>query len=214
MSKPNHYKREQLNKLWKELEESPDYEKCGYYTNSIGSILNAFREADLGFEEARQIIVDLIKTGSCAEIQSDQLVLQMKGKLDTPKSSLNCDSASTEEVGKGMNSTTPAERLLDRLKYIVPPDVAQRILDNFNVKQKGVDRLSTPEKRIVDSRCGCCGGEMVALEQLWCSKCQSHVRGEGIELWERTYFARYGKDCPFDIININDEISDGTKYVG
>lgn len=44
-------KRQQVNKLVQELQKKPDHEKHGHYLNP-GSILNAYREGDLLFDDA------------------------------------------------------------------------------------------------------------------------------------------------------------------
>lgn len=43
--------------------------------------------------------------------------------------------------------------------------------------------------------CGCCGRQCNTGE-LWCRDCKAHVL-DGGHLWERTYFARYERECPF-----------------
>jgi hypothetical protein len=54
-----HPKLDQLNALRAEIEkdksEHPET-KLGYYRNSVGSILNAYREADITFDEAVQLL--------------------------------------------------------------------------------------------------------------------------------------------------------------
>jgi len=48
-------KRQKLNELFKELQQKPDSEKMGY-SLSPGGILNAYREADISFEEAKDAL--------------------------------------------------------------------------------------------------------------------------------------------------------------
>lgn len=43
--------------------------------------------------------------------------------------------------------------------------------------------------------CGCCGRE-IGETQIWCADCDRHIAKHG-ELWDRTYWAQYGKACPF-----------------
>lgn len=51
--------------------------------------------------------------------------------------------------------------------------------------------------------CGCCGEEIpddgvgVNIET-WCAQCKVHVGTEG-PMWERTFSAIYGGDCPFQV---------------
>lgn len=55
--------------------------------------------------------------------------------------------------------------------------------------------------------CGCCGNEIPpkAASMLWCGRCAGHVMRRStyehrhIPVWERTYFARTGQDCPFQV---------------
>lgn len=48
--------------------------------------------------------------------------------------------------------------------------------------------------------CGCCGGEIDNGDAYWCSHCTDHVaRATTAYLWERTYFAQHGEDCPFQV---------------
>jgi hypothetical protein len=52
--------------------------------------------------------------------------------------------------------------------------------------------------------CGCCGRE---CKGEWCADCKAHLRqltlrpGLGCALdnapWERTYYAQFGEDCPY-----------------
>lgn len=44
--------------------------------------------------------------------------------------------------------------------------------------------------------CGCCGRQ-IGERELWCRDCTAHVKHTSEPIWERTYFAQYGKDCPF-----------------
>ncbi len=46
---------EKLNKIHAELQGKPDSEKCGY-RYSVPSILNAYREADISFEDACKLL--------------------------------------------------------------------------------------------------------------------------------------------------------------
>jgi len=46
--------------------------------------------------------------------------------------------------------------------------------------------------------CGCCGNEIPFGD--WCLKCTKHIlQNRYISIWERTYFAQYNKDCPYQI---------------
>lgn len=54
-------------------------------------------------------------------------------------------------------------------------------------------------ERFEESFCGCCGGRTYK-EKTWCSRCLSdkpHLGPPGLPPWERTWFAIYGTDCPF-----------------
>lgn len=51
--------------------------------------------------------------------------------------------------------------------------------------------------QVMSDYCGCCGNEIDG-EALWCERCQPHV-GQVGHLWNRTYFARTGEDCPFAV---------------
>jgi len=44
--------------------------------------------------------------------------------------------------------------------------------------------------------CGCCGNETDA-DRLWCDRCEGHVSDAFVSIWDRTYFAQHGTDCPF-----------------
>lgn len=44
--------------------------------------------------------------------------------------------------------------------------------------------------------CGCCGREMPAWRE-WCADCEPHVLTGSLPPWEKTYYARYGRECPF-----------------
>jgi hypothetical protein len=44
--------------------------------------------------------------------------------------------------------------------------------------------------------CGCCGNEVEADDHIWCVPCREHVGGQG-SLWDRTWFAKHGTDCPY-----------------
>jgi len=46
---------EELNKLHRELQGKPQEEKKGFVL-SVGGILNAYREGDLSFEDARNLL--------------------------------------------------------------------------------------------------------------------------------------------------------------
>lgn len=43
--------------------------------------------------------------------------------------------------------------------------------------------------------CGCCGRPK-AENEIWCVDCKEHVAVSGA-LWNRTYLAQFGEDCPF-----------------
>lgn len=44
--------------------------------------------------------------------------------------------------------------------------------------------------------CGCCGGELESQTQVWCSRCSDHVLKDHA-FWAATWYAQYGKYCPF-----------------
>ena len=44
--------------------------------------------------------------------------------------------------------------------------------------------------------CGCCGLEPVTADDYFCPRCLAHVEQSTRAPWDRTYFARRGKDCP------------------
>lgn len=58
--------------------------------------------------------------------------------------------------------------------------------------------------------CGCCGGDLDGNSDLWCKRCADHVLPDrGVRLWDRTYFAQHGKDCPFQMYAATKEKTDG-----
>lgn len=46
--------------------------------------------------------------------------------------------------------------------------------------------------------CGCCGRELKWDGGYWCRDCAAHVAPPDRPLWERTFFAQFGKLCPFE----------------
>lgn len=46
--------------------------------------------------------------------------------------------------------------------------------------------------------CGCCGRK-ARLNPLWCVRCLLHVGPRHLHVWDRTYFAQHGEDCPYQI---------------
>ncbi len=44
--------------------------------------------------------------------------------------------------------------------------------------------------------CGCCGVEISADQ--WCARCKRHLLANHLPPWERTWFAQFGKQCPYD----------------
>jgi hypothetical protein len=48
-------KRQDLNKLHRELQNKPEEAKMGYQL-SVGGILNAYREGDISFEDAYNLL--------------------------------------------------------------------------------------------------------------------------------------------------------------
>lgn len=70
----------------------------------------------------------------------------------------------------------------------------------------GTTDLSHPENSLCDTCwgvgsefCGCCGNEIdESIDRLWCSVCAEHVLSYG-PMWERTFYARYKQDCPFQV---------------
>lgn len=57
--------REKLNEIHQKLSNKPDEYKYGYY-HSPGSILNAYREGDISFEDAEKILKGLIENAITA----------------------------------------------------------------------------------------------------------------------------------------------------
>lgn len=53
--------RNTINLLHRKLREDGESFRIGYYKNSIPSILNAFREADISFDEAVKLIEKIIE---------------------------------------------------------------------------------------------------------------------------------------------------------
>lgn len=51
-----------------------------------------------------------------------------------------------------------------------------------------------------ESFCGCCGCQIQHGE--WCLPCSKHLmHAKGyIPMWERTYFAQFGMDCPYQAV--------------
>jgi hypothetical protein len=50
-----------------------------------------------------------------------------------------------------------------------------------------------------DDFCGCCGREVeITNTSGWCIDCASHVLKTG-NLWDRTWFARFNEDCPYQV---------------
>lgn len=57
--------------------------------------------------------------------------------------------------------------------------------------------------------CGCCGnpiGANARTDNDWCSRCRPHIARARREVggcftpvWERTYFAQTGEDCPWQV---------------
>lgn len=45
--------------------------------------------------------------------------------------------------------------------------------------------------------CGCCGREIPTGD--WCDDCLKHLGPRSLPEWERTYFARHHKPCPYDV---------------
>lgn len=57
--------------------------------------------------------------------------------------------------------------------------------------------------------CGCCGAQLpiLSIGDEWCKNCKLHVGSYG-ELYNRTYFALTGHECPYETSswNLMDEI--------
>lgn len=53
--------------------------------------------------------------------------------------------------------------------------------------------------------CGCCGREIKHGE--WCLKCSKHLlpASTGLAMWDRTWFAQFGTDCPFQVRTIQED---------
>lgn len=51
--------------------------------------------------------------------------------------------------------------------------------------------------------CGCCGHEISATRPVdsdWCGLCESHLDPlTSMASWNRTYFAQFGKPCPYQV---------------
>ncbi len=48
--------------------------------------------------------------------------------------------------------------------------------------------------------CGCCGQYLSGRDDYFCVDCLAHVwPKEDRPPWERTYFARHGKPCPWQV---------------
>jgi hypothetical protein len=75
---PNHELREKANRLNAKLQKAQP--KLGFYNNSIGSILNAYREGDCSFEKAKELILEMVKTRNCAELLAEKLSEKYNGK--------------------------------------------------------------------------------------------------------------------------------------
>lgn len=63
----HHYQllRDKLNETHKELQSMPEQYKLGYY-HSVPSVLNAYREADISFDDACKILRDLTENDTAA----------------------------------------------------------------------------------------------------------------------------------------------------
>ncbi len=66
-----------------------------------------------------------------------------------------------------------------------------------------IDTLDTcpecnkPWERCSCDWCGCCGRLATAGE--WCRECLEHIRSDNHPSWDRTWYARYGGECPFAV---------------
>lgn len=71
------------------------------------------------------------------------------------------------------------------------------------------------DQRKHHGHCGCCGNP-IAENDIWCAKCSKpgHLLKRGY-LYERTWFAQFGTDCPFTLpeYRIHDTAKD-TKLMG
>lgn len=48
--------------------------------------------------------------------------------------------------------------------------------------------------------CGCCGRQIEnGWSQWWCDDCLKHIGSEGPPLWDRTYAAIHGVECPYQV---------------
>lgn len=58
------------------------------------------------------------------------------------------------------------------------------------------ERLAKVLKPI--SGCGCCG--RIISHGNWCSDCLKHISANSrAPMWERTYFAQFQTECPFEV---------------
>lgn len=49
--------------------------------------------------------------------------------------------------------------------------------------------------------CGCCGREVPRCNGLpWCKDCKKHLNQLNSPAYNQTYFAQFGKPCPFEEI--------------
>jgi hypothetical protein len=45
--------------------------------------------------------------------------------------------------------------------------------------------------------CGCCGRGILRGTSEWCTDCLPHIDTNEGPLWQQTWFAQNGNDCPF-----------------
>jgi hypothetical protein len=84
MSKEWKDKVEELNRLHQELQQKPETEKRGY-SFSVGGVLNAYREGDLSFEEAKAVFQRLPVVLSVDNFNSLQALVEAFHVADDSK---------------------------------------------------------------------------------------------------------------------------------
>ena len=81
--------REQLNSIFKILQNKPDKMRIGFNHADVGSILNAYRECDVSFEQATDLLkakekATMNKVCRLLEFQLKWIITQTKSHPDIP----------------------------------------------------------------------------------------------------------------------------------